>query len=87
MKWINEYKCSLFGSRATAFVDILDYRSTSFLSRSPWRETFEKFDNIRETDLSLREEFFEIPAKGEVERERKRREGAPRAPKKIRKFS
>lgn len=53
MKWINEYKCSLFGSRATAFVDILDYRSTSFLSRSPWRETFEKFDNIRETDLSL----------------------------------
>lgn len=53
MKWINEYKYSLFGSRATAFVDILDYRSTSFLSRSPWRETFEKFDNIRETDLSL----------------------------------
>lgn len=25
MKWINEYKYSLFGSRATAFVDILDY--------------------------------------------------------------
>lgn len=40
------------------------YRSTSFLSRSPWRETFEKFDNIRETDLSLyARNFSKFPPK------------------------
>lgn len=48
-KWIQVFA---FRIKSDSF-DILDYRSTSFLSRSPWRETFEKFDNIRETDLSL----------------------------------